>query len=113
MPTIKPRIAVIVNAATLEALTDLAELQKRPRAAVAADLLEEMQPMLTRLVSVLAAAKKAERAYPAAAIGRLEQMERSLGAVAGHAMDELADVVGAANGPSDQRAAGRRRRRKH
>ena len=57
-------MAVTLKPETRAALAEIAALQKRPTATVAADLLDEMAPTLIRLANVLRAAAAASSTFP-------------------------------------------------
>ncbi len=57
MPTLKPRLAVIIDDATAAAIDDLADATNKPRATVVAELLAELAPQLHDTARYLRALK--------------------------------------------------------
>lgn len=114
MPTKLPRIAITVNAETHATLDKLSYLQRRPRSAIAADLLEEMTPALQRIATLLEAATKNRERLPKDTAAKLNELEAVLGGVAQMGLDRLAaavqPAVSAAEEPAHRRGAVRRRR---
>lgn len=113
MATKLPRIAITLNADTYSTLDKLALLQRRPRSAVAADLLEEMQPALARIATLLEAVTKQRNKLPADTAARLNELEAVMGGMANMGLDRLAANIGytpPAEAVTRSGAAGRRRR---
>lgn len=105
-----PRIAITVPRETHAALDKLSRLQRRPRSAVAADLLEEMTPALERIASLLEAATKARDKLPASTVAKLSALEELLGHTAQFGLDRLAAAIGTeAQAPAPVADARRRR----
>lgn len=114
MPTKLPRISITLPAETIATLSKLATLQKRPRSAIAADLLTEMTPSLDRISKLLEAAMRNRASLPANTAARLAGLEEMLGGIASHGMTTLESIVQplpAANGQPAK--GGGRGRRKH
>jgi hypothetical protein len=107
-----PRIALSLPADTLAILAILSTLQKRPRSAIAADLLVEMTPALQRIATLLEAATKNRARLPHDTAAKLNELEALLQHTAEFGLDRLAVAVqAAADEPAHRRgAAGRRRR---
>ena len=103
-------MAITLKAETRAALAEIAALQKRPMATVAADLLDEMGPTLTRLADVLRAAAAASATFPKATVEKMDRMVDALAMTAEGAFSALEREVEAASG--QQRAAGARGRRR-
>lgn len=112
MATKLPRIAVTLSAETRGTLDKLSRLQRRPRSAIAADLLEEMQPALARIATLLEAAIKNRQRLPGDTAAKLGELEAILGATATMGLERLEAAVqpASASEPAGQRPAGRRRR---
>jgi hypothetical protein len=112
--TKEPRLALTLNAETKAVLAKLAALQRRPRSAIAADLLEEMTPALQRIATLLEAATKNRAQLPKDTAAKLNELEALMGHLATFGLDRLAthvsqsqpDAKGARSAPG-----GRRRRR--
>ena len=104
-----PRVAVSLKPETRAALAEIAALQKRPMATVAADLLDEMGPTLTRLADVLRAAAAASATFPKASVEKLDRMVDALAMTAEGAFSAMEREVGAASGQQAQKGRGRRR----
>lgn len=103
-------MAVTLKPETRAALAEIAALQKRPMATVAADLLDEMGPTLRRLADVLRAAAAASATFPKATVEKMDRMVDALAMTAEGAFSALEREVEAASG--QQRAAGARGRRR-
>lgn len=103
-------MALTLKPETVAALGEIAALQKRPRSAVAADLLDEMAPQLVRLAAVLRTAAEASASFPKASVEKLDRMVDALAMTAEGAMSQLERTVeDAASGRPHQRGGGRRR----
>lgn len=102
-------MAITLKAETRAALAEIAALQKRPMATVAADLLDEMGPTLTRLADVLRAAAAASATFPKASVDKLDRMVDALAMTAEGAFSAMEREVGAASGQQAQKGRGRRR----
>ena len=102
-------MAVSLKPETRAALAEIAALQKRPMATVAADLLDEMGPTLTRLADVLRAAAAASATFPKASVEKLDRMVDALAMTAEGAFSAMEREVGAASGQQAQKGRGRRR----
>lgn len=114
MPTKLPRIAITVNAATHATLDKLSYLQRRPRSAIAADLLEEMTPALQRIVTLLEAATKQRDKLPSDTAAKLNELEAVLGGMAQMGLDRMAAALTPAPSvPAARGARSGRRRRAH
>jgi hypothetical protein len=87
---------VTLPAETTAALAKLSELQRRPKSAIAADLLQEMTPALQRIALLLEAATKQRNKLPAETAARLNELEAVLGGMASMGLDRLAVAVGQA-----------------
>ena len=115
MATKVPRIALTLPAETLAVLAKLSLLQKRPRSAIAADLLEEMTPALQRIATLLEAATKNRDRLPKDTASKLNELEALMGHLATFGLDRLATHVHAATPPHEAGARrappGRKRRR--
>lgn len=112
MATKLPRMAVTLPAGTLAVLAKLSALQKRPRSAIAADLLEEMTPALQRIATLLEAATKNRAQLPKDTASKLNELEAVLGHIAQFGLDRLAthvtvtagtDEAGTRSGPPGRR----------
>lgn len=112
VPTKLPRIAITVNAETHATLDKLSYLQRRPRSAIAADLLEEMTPALQRIATLLEAATKQRNKLPADTAAKLNELEAVLGGMAQLGLDRLAAAVTVETEGGAAAAAGRSRRRR-
>lgn len=108
-----PRIAVTLPADTLATLAKLATLQKKPRSAIAADLLVEMTPALARIATVLEVAIDQRAKLPAQTAQRLEVLEELLGSVATFGLDRMEASVTPPRGAIPRAAGKPRRRRGH
>jgi hypothetical protein len=106
-----PRLAITLDASTTAVLAKLSELQRRPKSAIAADLLQEMTPALQRIALLLEAATKQRDKLPADTAARLNELEAILGGMANMGMDRLAVAVGkeASYGRSGRDEAAHRR----
>jgi hypothetical protein len=105
-----PRMALTLKPETVAAIAEIAALQKRPRSTVAADLLDEMGPTLTRLAAVLRTAAEASAHFPKASVDKLDRMVEALAMTAEGAMSNMEQAVeGAANAQARGRRAVRRR----
>ena len=89
----RPRIAVTLPAATIATLDKLSRLQKRPKSAIAADLLEEMTPALVRIASLLEAAIASRSRLPADTAAKLTEIEALLGATASAGLDRIEQAI--------------------
>lgn len=109
MATKLPRLAITLPAATSTALAKLSRLQRRPRSAIAADLLVEMTPTLERIAKLLEAAIVNRAKLPAETAHRMQALEELLGSVATFGLDRLE----AATKPAGRPRAARSRRPAH
>lgn len=110
MPTKIPRLAITLNAETHATLDKLSELQRRPRSAIAADLLEEMTPALQRIATLVEAATKQRDRLPKDTAAKLDELEAVLTGVAQMGLDRMAlAVIPQAGGAARRRRAPRRR----
>ena len=105
-----PRVAVTLKPETRAALAEIAALQKRPTATVAADLLDEMAPTLIRLANVLRAAAAASSTFPKASVEKLDRMVDALAQTAEGTMSQLEKTMEAASGQPHRRGGGSRRK---
>lgn len=112
VPTKLPRIAVTVNAETHATLDKLSYLQRRPRSAIAADLLEEMTPALQRIATLLEAATKQRDKLPADTAAKLNELEAVLGGMAQLGLDRLAATLTPPATEREAAAVGRSRARR-
>lgn len=83
MPTNKPRLTITLTENTYEIISQLAELQNRPKSSVIAELLESVALPLSKTVSLLQAASEA----PSSVRNGLKQTVNDL-------HDDLSDVLG-------------------
>lgn len=114
MATKLPRIALTVPAETLAVLAKLSALQRRPRAAIAADLLEELTPALQRIATLLEAASKAREKLPADTTAKLNALQELMAHTATFGLERLAANLTPSGGAAPASAKARRgRRRKH
>jgi hypothetical protein len=106
------RTAVTLDAKTDATLAKLAMLQRRPKAAIAADLLTEMQPALERITALLEVAMRNRERLPSDTAQRLQSLEELLGHTAAFGLERLEAAVTppAASEPARRRSAGRRGR---
>lgn len=106
------RTAVTLDAKTDATIAKLALLQRRPKAAIAADLLSEMQPALERITTLLEVAMRNRERLPADTAQRLQSLEELLGHTAAFGLERLEAAVTppAASGPARRRSAARRGR---
>jgi hypothetical protein len=108
-----PRMAITLPAGTMAVLAKLSALQKRPRSAIAADLLEEMTPALQRIATLLEAATKNRAQLPKDTASKLNELEAVLGHIAQFGLDRLAThVTGTGTDKAGARRAPPGRRRK-
>lgn len=113
MATKLPRIAITLNAETRATLDKLSRLQRRPRSAIAADLLEEMTPALQRIATLLEAATKNRAQLPKDTASKLNELEAVLGHIAQFGLDRLASHVTVTAADEAGTRRGRLGRRKH
>ena len=78
MPTNKPRVAVTLSPEVHETIRRFAELQGKSRGRVIADLLESVNPALSRTVALLDAAQQAPQQVQQGITSTIEQLEREL-----------------------------------
>lgn len=106
------RTAVTLDARTDATLAKLAHLQRRPKATVAADLLNEMQPALDRITKLLEVAMTNRERLPTDTAARLQSLTELLGHTATFGLERLEAAVTppAASEPARRRSAGRRGR---
>lgn len=107
-----PRIALTLPADTIATLAKLATLQKRPRSAIAADLLVEMTPALDRIAKLLELALTNRDRLPGDTASKLESLEQLLAHTATFSLDRMQSLVAPkpTSGPGGHRTPGRRRR---
>ena len=106
------RTAVTLDARTDATLAKLAQLQRRPKATVAADLLTEMQPALARIAALLETAIRNRERLPADTASRLQSLEELLGHTAAFGLERLEAAVQPPTGERTKatvRRPGRRR----
>jgi len=89
-----PRLAITLPAETTAVLAKLSQLQRRPKSAIAADLLQEMTPALQRIAMLVEAATKQRNKLPADTAARLNELEAVLSGMADLSLDRLAVNVG-------------------
>lgn len=107
------RTALSLNAATDATLAKLASLQRRPKATVIADLLDEMQPALSRIATLLETAMATRHALPSATEAKLEALQDLLGHTATFGLDRMDGLLGGSALPErPARRAGARKRPK-
>ena len=112
MATKVPRMALTLKPETVAVLAKLSTLQKRPRSAIAADLLEEMTPALQRIATMLEAAQKGRAKLPSQTAAKLDALAELLQHTAEFGLDRLAMAVDAAASgqPAHAGRGGRRRK---
>lgn len=107
-----PRIALTLPADTYALIARLATLQRRPKSAIAADLLVEMTPTLGRIADLLETASRNRASLPADTAARLTSLEQLMAHTASFTLDRFhAAVTPASEGePAPHKGASRRRR---
>jgi hypothetical protein len=112
MPSKLKRTALTLNPATDAILAKLSVLQRRPKARIIAELLDEIAPALARIAELLELASANRKSLPADAVHRIGALEELMSHTAGFAMDRLTAAVTPATAPAKQRDAARPPRRK-
>lgn len=107
-----PRVALTLPATTHATLAKLATLQKKPKSAIASELLVELTPALDRTAKILELALTQRSRIPAETAQRLEALEELLGEVATFSLDKLEASVRPPARGAIPRAAGKPRRRR-
>ena len=110
MAKARPRIAVTLPANTIATLDKLSRLQRRPKSAIAADLLVEMTPALVRITSLLEAAIANRSKLPSDTAARFEELEKTLLTAATYGLDRMDEIVDNGERPPRSRAPRGRRR---
>lgn len=93
MSTKVKRTAVTLSQGTDATLAKLAALQRRPKARIIAELLDEIAPSLGRIAELLELAAKNREALPSDAAMRLGALEELVSHNAQFALDRMAAVV--------------------
>ena len=112
MATKLPRLNMSLPAETHAVIAKLAMLQRRPKSAIAAELLAEMTPPLQRVAAMLEQAIKTRHQLPKDTVAKLEALEQLAGHSATFTLDRMeATLAPPTSAPSGQRTAARRRRK--
>lgn len=112
MATTKPRLTITLEPHTHAVISELAELQGRPRARVIAELIESTVPILERTCYVLALAKRASSGVSDDFKASLEHSEAKIKQMMDDAMGQMDMLATDLSGPSQsaetsERKAGR------
>jgi hypothetical protein len=107
------RIALTPDAKLDAALAKLSVLQRRPKAAIAAELLAEMTPALERIAGLLEVAMRDRASLPASAAHKLAALEDLMAHTATFGLDRLEEAVAPASGKRAARAVRKPRVRRH
>jgi hypothetical protein len=100
-----------LDADTHAVIAKLATLQRRPKSAIAAELLEELTPSLQRIATLLEAATKQRKNLPGDTVHKLEALEELLKHTAAFGLDRMAVALTPATSDQASKAAGRRGRK--
>lgn len=112
MATKLPRLNMTLPADTHAVIAKLAALQRRPKSAIAAELLAEMTPPLQRVAAMLEQAIKTRHQLPKDTAHKIEALEQLAGHSAAFTLDRVeALLTPPTSAPTDRRTAARRRRK--
>jgi len=92
MPTPNPRINVTLRPELDAAIAELAALQGSSKSAVVRELLEQVEPMMRRVASLLRYASTAQKSWQANFLAELESAQSQVETYALAAMDEYESV---------------------
>lgn len=100
MSTTKPRITVTLEEATAMQLRRMSELTGNSQSSMISELLEQAQPVFSRVIAVLEAAQKAKDKFSKASVEGLElaqeRLEKQLGIVMGELNEATEPILEAA-----------------
>lgn len=105
-----PRVALSLPADTHATLAKLASLQRRPKSAIATELLVEMTPALDRIAKLLEAAMQSRTHLPGDTAARLQGLEELLAHTAAFGLDRLEAAVSPPQAATEAPRRGARRR---
>lgn len=95
MPTQNPRITVTLKPSTFAQLREVSRLTGNSQSALIGEMLEQAEPVFSRLIQVLSAAEQAKQDLKAKAVSDLEQaqamIEKQMGLFLGE-FDGIADT---------------------
>lgn len=111
MPTKVKRIALTPDPKLDAALARLSRLQRRPKAAIASELLAEMTPALERIAGLLEVASENRAAIPNNAADKIAALEDLVGTFATFSLDRLEDAVAPSQAVRRSRSAAKRKTR--
>lgn len=89
MATKKPRLTISLDKNTYEVISQLAQLQSRPKSAIITELLETVSQPLARTVSLLQAASEAPESVRNAFADAIEDLHTDLSMTVGGANSEV------------------------
>lgn len=94
MPTLNPRLTVTLKPSTFAQLREVSRLTGNSQSALIGEILEQAEPVFSRLIQVLSAAEQAKHELKAKAAADLEGAQARLEAQMGLMLGEFDNVTG-------------------
>jgi len=94
MPTLNPRLTVTLKPSTFAQLREVSRLTGNSQSALIGDILEQAEPVFSRLIQVLSAAEQAKQELKSKAAADLEGAQARLEAQMGLMLGEFDSVTG-------------------
>lgn len=94
MPATNPRLSITLKPSIAAVLREMSALTGNSQSALVAELLEEAEPVFTRMVRILRAAEQAKRAVKEELVAGMDVAQARLEGQLGLALTELDDFEG-------------------
>ena len=94
MPATNPRLSVTLAPSVAAVLRELSTLTGNSQSAMVAELLEEAQPVFTRMIRILRAAQEAKKAVKEELVAGMDAAKERLEAQLGLALGEMDEFEG-------------------
>ena len=94
MPATNPRLSVTLAPSVAAVLRELSTLTGNSQSAMVAELLEEAQPVFTRMIRILRAAQEAKKAVKEELVAGMDAAQERLEAQLGLALGEMDEFDG-------------------
>ena len=94
MPATNPRLSVTLAPSVAAVLRELSALTGNSQSAMVAELLEEAQPVFTRMIRILRAAEQAKKAVKEELVAGMDAAQERLEAQLGLALGEMDEFEG-------------------
>ena len=94
MPATNPRLSITLAPSVAAVLRELSALTGNSQSAMVAELLEEAQPVFTRMIRILRAAEQAKKAVKEELVAGMDAAQERLEAQLGLALGEMDEFEG-------------------